>query len=116
MKLFTQEQYTQLRINGFMKLWGEKKGITRDFYPVVKLFALDTEFIWLLSEIGPKDLDLAYGLCDDDDKPYLGYVSLSRLTSQRNMFGFIECEDGFEATKTLSQYAAEARSKGRIIA
>jgi Protein of unknown function (DUF2958) len=86
-----------------------------DFKPVVKLFTPDSQCTWLLTELDP-DAGLAFGLCDlGMEEPELGYVSLAELATVRGKLGLpIECDLHFEADKTISAYADEARERGSI--
>jgi glycine/D-amino acid oxidase-like deaminating enzyme len=90
-------------------------GNTEDFKPVVKLFNPCGAATWLLSELD-EDGDTAFGLCDLGlGEPEIGYVSLEELASIDLRFGlYIERDSHFNATKMLSEYAAEARRLGRI--
>jgi hypothetical protein len=91
-------------------------GNTIDFHPVVKLFTPDAGFTWLLSEIDPENEDVAFGLCDlGMGCPELGSVSLSEITALRGKLGLpVERDLQFEAEKSLTAYADEARLLGRI--
>lgn len=92
--------------------------------PVVKLFNPIGAATWLLTELVPDEADraepgtdLAFGLCDlGFGCPELGYVSLAELRSIKLLGGAlgIERDQHFKATKTLSEYAEDARAKGRI--
>jgi Protein of unknown function (DUF2958) len=86
-----------------------------DFKPVVKLFTPDAQCTWLLTELDP-DAGLAFGLCDlGMGEPELGYVSLAELASVRGKLGLpIERDLHFNASKTISAYADEARERGSI--
>jgi len=88
-----------------------------DFKPVVKLFTPDAQCTWLLTELDPDD-GLAFGLCDlGMGEPELGYVSLVELQSVRGKLGLpIERDLHFEANKSISAYAEEARQLRRIVA
>jgi hypothetical protein len=61
--------------------------------------------------------DIAFGLCDlGMGTPELGYVSMHELRDLRGPLGLpIERDMHFEADKTLSAYAGEARAHGRIV-
>jgi hypothetical protein len=85
--------------------------------PVLKLFNPCGAATWLLTELLPdEDGELAFGLCDlGFGSPELGYVSLEEIRSTKLPLGlYIERDIHFNATKTLSEYAAEARRLGRI--
>lgn len=117
MKLLTKAQREQLIQNGRRQaaVMGTKDEI--DFKPVVKLFNPVGAATWLLTEIDPENPDIAFGLCDlGMQSPEIGSVSLSELAAYRGPFGLgIERDLHFEADKTLSAYAAEARRAGRIV-
>jgi hypothetical protein len=69
-----------------------------------------------LTELDP-DHELAFGLCDlGMGEPELGYVSLTELRTVRGKLGLpIERDEHFDADKTLSAYAEEARQHGGIV-
>tara|TARA_Y100000361_G_scaffold15925_1_gene12549 strand:+ start:28 stop:354 length:327 start_codon:yes stop_codon:yes gene_type:complete len=83
--------------------------------PYLKLFNPMGSATWLLSEYHEEDRTF-FGLCDlGMGFPELGYVSLDEIESVRLPFGLtIERDIHFEPTKTLSEYAAEARELGSI--
>jgi hypothetical protein len=88
--------------------------------PLVKLFG-GAACTWLISEMDPDQPDLMFGLCDlGFGTPELGYVRLSELEAIRfPPFGLgVERDRYWSAVKgkTMAQYAAEARVKGRIAA
>jgi hypothetical protein len=87
-----------------------------DFVPVVKFFTPDAGCTWLITELDPEDPDICFGLCDlGVGCPELGYVSLSELASVRGRLGLpVERDRYFNATKTLSAYADEARVHSAI--
>ena len=88
-----------------------------DFKPVVKLFG-GGACTWLLTELDPGS-NMAFGLCDlGFGTPELGYVSMDELMALRfQPFGLpIERDLHFKADKTLTEYADEARTQGRIAA
>jgi hypothetical protein len=116
MTLFTKTQTEQLIANcqaQIARMDNREQDI--DFKPVVKLFTPDAQCTWLLTELGLDDI--AFGLCDlGMGGPELGYVSMHELRDLRGPLGLpIECDMHFEADKTLSAYALEAREHGRII-
>ena len=116
MKLFTSEQLKKLLANGKANRQRQEQGLDEiDFKPVVKLFTPDGGATWLLTEIDPEP-DIAFGLCDlGMGFPELGNVSLTELAEVRGQLGLpIERDKWFEADKTLSAYAEEARRKERI--
>lgn len=88
-----------------------------DFKPVVKLFG-GGACTWLLTELDP-DTNVAYGLCDlGVGTPEIGSVSMYELMDLRfPPFNLpIERDLHFQANKTLTEYADEARNQGRIAA
>ena len=99
MKLITKE------IMGKLKGNPEKHP---DNKPWLKLFNPAGSGTWLISEIKG---DIMYGLCDlGHGSPELGSVSLKELESLKLPFGLkIERDMYFEPTKSLSEYAKEAR-------
>lgn len=113
--LITKEIDRQLRANGQLALEGNNTDATK---PVLKLFNPCGAATWLISERDPEEPDLLFGLCDlGFGCPEIGRVSLSELQSVRLQFGLrIERDIHFRATKTLLEYADEARTKGRIAA
>ena len=92
-----------------------KDGNTVDFHPVVKLFTPDAGCTWLLTEIDPENEDLAFGLCDlGMGYPEIGSVSLGEIAELRGKLGLpVERDLHFEAAKSLTAYAEEARLLGR---
>lgn len=116
MELFTAEIEARLLENGRNQepVRGTKEEI--DFEPVVKLFTPDAGCTWLLTEIDPEDPDIAFGLCDlGMGFPELGAVRVSELRALRGKLGLpVERDLHFQADKTLSAYAAEASTLGRI--
>jgi Protein of unknown function (DUF2958) len=116
MKLVTDSLTEQLVANGRAQGAAMDKGDNAlDFKPVVKLFTPDAQCTWLLTELDP-DCGLAFGLCDlGMGEPELGYVSLAELAKVRGKLGLpVERDLHFDADKTISAYAEEARSRGHI--
>ena len=112
-KIFTAPQWTKLLANHNVNKDG---GDTVDHKPVVKLFDPMGAGTWLLTECDEDGL--AFGLCDlGFGTPEVGYVSMDEIcqVQRKRMLG-IERDLHFKATKTLSEYADEAREKGRIVA
>lgn len=117
--LLTDDDRARLRANGELQRQRQRDDpdTSVDFVPLVKLFTPDAGCTWLLSELDPDDPDIAFGLCDLGlGCPELGYVSLGELATVRGHLGLpIERDLYFEATKTLAEYADEARANGRIL-
>ncbi len=112
--LITDELRALLLANGRQSL--EDEGF--DPIPVVKLFTPDAGATWLLTDIDPRNGDLAFGLCDLGlGFPELGNVSLTELATMRGGLGLpVERDLHFTATKPISEFAREARLGGRIVA
>ena len=116
MTLFTHAQTEKLLANCQEQIINNDAGHPNiDFKPVVKLFTPDAQCTWLLTELGNDDI--AFGLCDLGlGCPELGYVSLAELSPVRGKLGLpVERDRHFEAEKTISAYADEARAHGRIV-
>jgi hypothetical protein len=114
MMLITPEQRELLLANG-------RSSRTQDDFdphPVVKLFTPDAGATWLLTEIDPDDPTIAFGLCDLGlGSPELGSVSLGEIVSIRGPLGLpVERDLHFQATRSISAYAQEARRAGGIVA
>lgn len=110
--LLTQELRTHLRRNADLSAIAEK-----DHRPVVKFFTPDAQATWLFTELAPDD-DTLFGLCDvGHGSPEIGYASFAEIQSLRGpMRLLVERDRHFRATKSLSDYAADARHRGRIVA
>ncbi|MGO1162320.1 DUF2958 domain-containing protein [Brucella sp. C7-11G] len=109
--LLTRELRTALRHNA-----NQSEIAERDHKPVVKFFTPDARATWLFTELAA-DEDTLFGLCDlGHGSPELGYASLSEISALRGPLRLlVERDRHFRADKPLSTYAAEARSKGRIV-
>ncbi|MEY9242535.1 DUF2958 domain-containing protein [Bradyrhizobium elkanii] len=90
----------------------------RDPAPAVKIFSPDAGATWLLTESDLDEPDRLFGLCDLGlGYPELGWVSLAEIMQVRGPLGLpVERDLHFTADKPISEYAAEARAKGRIVA
>ncbi len=111
MKLFTKDILAKLAANGAASAARET-----DHRPVLKVFNPTGAATWLISESDPNEPDRLFALCDlGMGEPELGYVLRSELESVRGRFGLpLERDLHFTADKTLTEYADEARSCGRI--
>ena len=70
----------------------------------------------LLAWVEPNEPDIAWGCCDLGC-PEVGTVRLSEIRSVRGPLGLpVERDLYFEAKKSLSDYASEARDRGHIAA
>jgi len=116
MKLITKEIKKQLEKNAAISenshLMPE---IKIDHKPVLKLFSPVGAATWLLTEL--KD-GIAFGLCDlGQGTPELGYISINELENIKLPMGLkIERDIHFAANKTLSEYAAAAKTNGGVVA
>ncbi len=110
--LLTRELRDELRLRAEQSSAGD-----RDHFPVVKFFTPDGSATWLVTEL-MADNDTLFGLCDLGlGSPELGYASLAELSALRGRLGLlVERDHHFHAVKPLSEYAAEAQHKGRIVA
>ena len=83
--------------------------------PVVKLFVcVGGNATWLLSELDP-ETNIAYGLCDLGlGYPEMGYVSLTEL--EETLDWRLERDRHWTPTKTLTEYANDARAEGMVVA
>ena len=115
MKLITAALRKTLLANGALAAAGED---TSHLRPPLKLFAPWGAATWLISEIHPGDPDILFGLADlGFGTPELGSISLRELEAARGPFRMrIERDLHFKPKKSLADYAAEARAKGRIAA
>ena len=108
-----QEDIEQLQKN-----WRDNesaKGTKReqDHIPPVKLFSPAGAFTWLLSECDENGL--CFGLADlGFGTPEMGLISLDEIFSVKIGGLYVEQDRYFRGTKTLSEYADEARQFGRI--
>jgi len=111
MALMTEEQRRKLIENG-----RERDRPGYDPLPIVRFFTPDANAVWLIIDADPDEPDRLFGLCDLGlGSPELGYVSLSELEALRGPLGLpVERDRHFEPDKPLSEYAADARAKGRI--
>lgn len=117
MKLLTKDIPERLIKNGHIRTAFSEEGKAEpDFLPVVKLFTPDAQCTWLLTELHPNEVDIAFGLCDlGMGCPELGSVRISKIESVRGQLGLpVERDRFFTATNSISAYAAEARQHGRI--
>jgi hypothetical protein len=116
-KILLKAQRELLRKNAIEHVAAQLMGVEEpDHKPVVKFFNPCGASTWLISQMDEDGR--MYGLCDlGMGFPELGYVMLDEITSIRVQFGLkIERDMHFKATKTLSEYADEARIAGRIAA
>lgn len=118
MKLLTKQLREKLATNYRKQQENELDTDTEgpiDFEPVVKFFSPYGAATWLFTEIDEDNI--LFGLCDlGMGCPELGYASLKELemTKFRGVLPFVERDKFFRATKTLSEYAEEARKQSAI--
>ncbi len=108
----------ELRENG-RRQWSEYKRSGRhlDFKPVVKLYRADGAGTWLLTHMYHGNSETAWGLCDQGGgSTAVKQIRLSELQdhSCNPLFG-IELDESFVATKTIAEYAEEARACGQLL-
>ena len=106
--LITQAEYKKLLAN-----YEANKGKedTTDFKPVVKLFNAWGSQTWLISEIDHKGI--FFGVCDmGQGQPELGYSHLPQMYHVLKQS--LEKDRWFVASKTVSEYAKDARARGYI--
>ena len=106
--LITQAEYKKLLAN-----YEANKGKedTTDFKPVVKLFNSWGSQTWLISEIDHKGI--FFGVCDmGQGQPELGYSHLPQMYHVLKQK--LEKDRWFVASKTVSEYADDARARGYI--
>lgn len=119
-KIFTAEVLRKLAANGKATRERDRRTSEPDHVPVLKIFNPYGGATWLFTEID-EDGDRLFGLCDlGSGFPELGYASRRELEDIRIVRGGyrlpLERDAWFKADKTLSEYAAEARTKGRLVA
>lgn len=118
MKLLLPSQIARMKMNTSINAALLKSGRKApDCKPVVKLFTPWGGSTWLLTELEQDD-DTMFGLCDlNMGCPEIGYVSLKELLSSKGLMGLrVERDIHFKAEHTLSEYARDAASNGRIVA
>lgn len=110
--LLTQALRTHLRRNADVSAIAEQ-----DHRPVVKFFTPDGSATWLFSELA-LDGDTLFGLCDlGHGEPEIGYASLAEIQAIRGPLRLlVERDRHFRADRPLTEYADEARRRGRIVA
>ena len=91
----------------------ERKLLNPDGRPHLKLFTPFGACTWLISEAYEDEPGLYFGLADlGFGYPELGDIYLPELTAATT----IERDRWFKPTKSLKEYADEAREEGRIYA
>jgi Protein of unknown function (DUF2958) len=112
MKLITDEQRTTMLAND--KLYDSDPDFNP--VPVVKIFSPVGAATWLLCSLERGDPDIAFGLCDlGFGTPEIGSVRVSELVSCVLPLGLhLERDLYFKPSKTLREYADEARLRGHL--
>lgn len=110
MKLITKDIETKLRKNEALPV--------EERMPHLKLFNPVGSGTWLVSEIESGSVEdgtaILFGLAHIHE-PEMGSFSLAELTSLRLPLGLsIERDRSWQPTKTLIEYAEDARSRGYI--
>jgi hypothetical protein len=84
--------------------------------PLVKIFMTEPRRVWLLTDLDPIFPERAFGLCDlGKGLPLVGSVYIDAFTLCVANLGLpIYRDPDFKATKSLREYALEARLHGRI--
>ena len=111
----TKAQWEQLYKNGLTQ--SKVKGTSKELdpFPVIKLFYPAGSGTWLLTEIEPDNLDVAWGLCDLGF-PEFGTVSLQELADFVGRAGLgIERDKFFEGKAPISRYIDAASDAGHIV-
>ena len=113
-KIFTKAQHAKLVKNHETGLRSDED---HDPKPVIKLFNPIGTATWLLTEYDP-NYQMFFGLADLGMQfPECGFVSRFELEEWSHPAGLtIERDLHWRATKTLSEYAADARRDGYISA
>jgi len=114
MELFTRAQFALLLQNG--AAYDADPNFNPQ--PVVKLFNPVGSATWLIASVEPDNPDIAFGLCDlGMGFPELGSVSIEELSNYKGTLNLgIERDLNWEASKTLGEYADEARQHRQIVA
>ena len=113
----TQAEWEQLYKNGLIQ--AKVKGTAKELdpFPVVKLFYPAGSGTWLLSEIEPDELEIAWAVADlGMGFPEFGAVCLQELAEFKGFAGLrIERDRLFKAKAPVSRYIEAARSAGQIV-
>ena len=108
--LISNDIHERLIANGSRSAAGEDI----DPVPVVKLFTLDANATWLLTELDEDKI--ALGLCDLGlGSPELGYVAISEIVSLRRPLGLpVERDEHYAETRPISLIVRAARQAGQL--
>ncbi|MDH1180082.1 DUF2958 domain-containing protein [Achromobacter mucicolens] len=110
MPLLTDVQHAQLLAQG--RQCADDPGF--DPVPAVKLYTPDAGVVWLLAYAYPDDPRRVHGLCDANTGfPQRTDIHLDELEALRGPNGYrLAVDTSFNATRTLSDYAARAEAQG----
>ncbi|MFT0850318.1 DUF2958 domain-containing protein [Achromobacter sp. F4_2707] len=113
MGLLTEQQLTRLRANGVQCA----RDPAFDPLPVAKAYTPDGRVVWLLAYAYPDEPARLHALCDGGTGfPALIDIWLAELETMRGPRGLPVAMDAtFEATRTLSAYAALACAEGAYV-
>ncbi len=111
----TDAQFALLLANGRLSREHQLRDELFDPQPVVKLIVPGSGAVWLLTEVDATETRLAFGLADLGC-PEMGYIDLLEIQEACGVpWLSIEQDTSFQATKSLSEYARDARRAGRIV-
>ena len=117
MKNLEQKLFTKNILNQLIKNYqlNQDDSQSETLKPVVKIFTPDASATWLFTEYN-SEYRILFGLCDLGlGFPELGYVAMDELLTVRGQLGLpVERDEGFEANKTLLEYAKNARIESHI--
>jgi hypothetical protein len=87
-----------------------------NLHPLVKIYMTTPRRVWLLTDLDPIFPERAFGLCDlGTGLPLIGSVYIDAFTLCVANLGLpIYRDPDFKATKTLREYAIDARLRGRV--
>jgi hypothetical protein len=113
----TDAQFELLLANGRLSREHQLRDELFDPQPVVKLFVPDSGAVWLLTEVDEMQPRLAFGLADlGMGLPEMGYIDLLEIQEACGVPWLSIAQDTrFQATKSLSEYACDARRAGHIV-
>lgn len=113
----TDEQFDQLLANGLISREHQQRDAHFNPAPIVKLYLPGSDAVWLISELDPEAPTIGFGLADlGVGFPELGFVDLQEIhevCAKRRVF--IAQDWDFRPTKSVGEYARDARRAGRIV-
>lgn len=113
----TDTQFELLLANGRLSREHQRRDQLFDPQPVLKLFVAGSPAVWLLTEVDPDATSIAFGLADlGMGFPELGYIDLVEIQEACGVPWLSIAQDTrFQATRSLSGYAHDARRAGHIV-